>query len=290
VKETPIETFRRLSVLIILVVAVALGAAAVVGCGGPSESDSDTGSAPQASDEPTGSDDATAGPMARVAVYFVDGEVVVPVSREVAGGDLDAVVAALFAGPTEADRGALGTQLTSEIPAESEVVSLSRSGSEVEIEVSEPFVSSGGALGMRLRLAQLVYTLTSLQDVERVLLLVEGQPVRVVGEGLEIENPLTREQYASVSPDVLIESPLPGDEIASPMIVSGTTVTPGTEFILRLTDTKGTVVTERLVTSDGETGLFGIEVEYDQAEAGQGTLYALSLSEDVLTGVTVGLK
>ncbi len=126
--------------------------------------------------------------------------------------------------------------------------------------------------------------------MEEVLLTVGGQPVRMVGEGLEIENPLTREQYASVAPEALIETPLPGDEIESPMLVSGTTVIPGAEFILRLTDSEGTIVTERLVTSDGETGVFGVEVEYEGAEPGQGTLYALSLEEDLLMGVSVGLE
>ena len=260
-------------------------------CGGSTEEENDdVEPSPNTSVESTASQDTTSGPRARVAVFFVDGEVVVPVAREVAAGDLDAVAAALFAGPSEADRGALGAQLATEIPTEAAVVSLSRTGNQVEIDVTEPFTASGGSLGMRLRLAQLAYTFTSLEDVEEVLLTVGGQPVRMVGEGLEIENPLTREQYASVAPEALIETPLPGDEIKSPMLVSGTTVTPGAEFILRLTDSEGTIVTERLVTSDGETGVFGVEVEYEGAEPGQGTLYALSLEEDLLMGVSVGLE
>jgi hypothetical protein len=240
--------------------------------------------------ETTAAADATAGPTARIAVFLVDGEVVVPVSREVPAGDLDAVAAALFAGPAESDRGALGTQLTTEIPADAEVVSISRSGAEVRVDVTEPFITDGGALGMQLRLAQLAYTLTALQDVDEVLLTVSERTVRLVGDGLEIENPLDRQQYAAVAPEVLIESPLPADDLSSPIYVSGTTVTSGTEFILRLTDTQGTIVTERLVASDGENGVFGVEVEYEGAEPGPGTLYALSLEEDVLMGVTIGLE
>ena len=65
---------------------------------------------------------------------------------------------------------------------------------------------------------------------------------------------------------------------------------PGEDFILRLTDAEGTVVTERLVTADGESGLFGVEVEYSEAMPGTGQIDALSLEEELLMGVSVELQ
>jgi len=290
-EESAIDTFRRVLIVVALACATVLIGVGSIGCSGTSdENGTDSESASETSVDSTSSEESTAGPQARVAVFFVDGDVVVPAMREVAAGDLDAVAAALFAGPTETDRGALGSQLTSEIPAEAEFASVSRDGGQVTIDVTEPFITDGGSLGMKLRLAQLTYTLTALQDVDEVLLKSGEDTVRLVGEGLEIENPLTREQYTGVTPEVLIESPLPGDEVGSPMTVSGTTALPGAEFILRLTDSRDTVITERLVQSDSETGLFGVEVEYDGAEPGQGVLYALSLEEDLLMGVMIGLR
>lgn len=262
----------------------------VGGCTDASSENTGQAEDPAVTQDSSASVEGTAGPRARVAVYFVDEDVVVPVAREVVAGDLDAVAAALFEGPRDGDRSALGSELATEIPEEARVLGVKREGEQVTVNVSEPFIADGGALGMRLRLAQLVYTLTGLQDVELVLLEVDGTPVRMVGEGLEIENPLVRDDHSSVAPDVLIESPLSGDEVSSPMVASGMTSMPGTEFILRLTDADGTVVSERLVTSDAETGLYGVEVEYSEDTGGDGTLYALSLGEDLLMGAKISLK
>jgi hypothetical protein len=289
--EAPIDLIRRLWTAVVLACLVGILVAVATACSSaPDQDPSESPSEPAASDGQSPSGETTGGPTARVAVYFVDGEVVVPVMREVEAGNLDALLDALFMGPTEADRGALGTQMVTEIPADAEYTSVSRDGAKITVDVTEPFVSDGGSLGMRLRLAQLVFTATAVQDVESVLLTSDGETVRMVGDGLEIANPLTRDQYASVVPDVLIESPLPGDTMRNPMVVAGTTTEPGAEFILRLTDAGGTVVSERLVVSDAETGAFGVEVEYETAQPGQGTLYALRLNEDVLMGVTIDLE
>jgi spore germination protein GerM len=46
------------------------------------------------------------------------------------------------------------------------------------------------------RVAQVVYTATSLQPSDRVWIEVEGKPLEVLsGEGLELEQPLTRQSF-----------------------------------------------------------------------------------------------
>ena len=66
----------------------------------------------------------------------------------------------------------------------------------VHVDLSEEFTTGGGSAAMIGRMAQVVYTATSLDPRVKVWIEIEGKPLEVLGgEGLELEQPLTRQSF-----------------------------------------------------------------------------------------------
>ena len=91
--------------------------------------------------------------------------------------------------------------------------------------------------------AQLVYSLTQLDPVVR--------SVEIDGERL------TRADFEDYTPAILVESPLPFQDVTSPVRASGTANTFEANFNYELTDTDGRIVDENFVTATSGTGTRG---------------------------------
>lgn len=86
--------------------------------------------------------------------------------------------------------------LTTTIPQGTELRSVRIESNNVYVDLSQAFTSGGGSLSMQGRIAQVLYTASSLDPKARVYLSVEGEPLTVLGgEGLIVEQPLTRSQF-----------------------------------------------------------------------------------------------
>jgi spore germination protein GerM len=102
---------------------------------------------------------------------------------------LQATFERLLAGPTE------GTG-SSTIPSETKLLGIKAEGDEVRVNLSEDFQLGGGSTSMIGRLGQVVYTATALNPNAKVYLELNGEPLEVLGgEGLELQQPLTRDNY-----------------------------------------------------------------------------------------------
>lgn len=117
----------------------------------------------------------------------------VPNPITVAGGQPNAVLGAAFtsllAGPTD---GALG----STIPEGTKLQGLTIQEDGIHVNLSEEFTTGGGSASMTGRVAQVLYTATSLQPDAKVWIDVEGKRLEVLGgEGLDLEQPLTRQSF-----------------------------------------------------------------------------------------------
>lgn len=89
---------------------------------------------------------------------------------------------------------------TSAIPAGTRLLGLTVEEDGVHVNVSEEFASGGGSSSMILRVAQVLYTATSIDPEASVFLLVSGQPIDddrpLGGEGLTLRQPTTRNQFS----------------------------------------------------------------------------------------------
>ncbi|MBN3941041.1 MAG: GerMN domain-containing protein [Nostoc sp.] len=102
---------------------------------------------------------------------------------------LEAAFQSLLAGPTE------GTDSTT-IPKGTKLLGLKSENDEVHVNLSEDFTSGGGSTSMMGRVGQVVYTATTLNPKAKVYIDVNGKPLDVLGgEGVELQQPLTREQF-----------------------------------------------------------------------------------------------
>ncbi len=87
-----------------------------------------------------------------------------------------------------------------------------------------------------------MYTLTQFETVESVR----------IGD-----KSYTRADFEDLTPAILVESPLPFEEVTSPLRVTGTANTFEATFQYELTDTDGRIVDEDFVTATSGTGTRG---------------------------------
>jgi spore germination protein GerM len=92
--------------------------------------------------------------------------------------------------------GSKNPQLASTIPQGTKLRSLEVKPDGVHVNLSQEFTSGGGSASMSGRLGQVVYTASALDPNAPIWINVEGKKLEVLGgEGLEIEQPLTRPKF-----------------------------------------------------------------------------------------------
>ncbi|MBI1240396.1 GerMN domain-containing protein [Umezakia ovalisporum] len=102
---------------------------------------------------------------------------------------LEKAFQALLAGPTE------GTDSTT-IPQETKLLGVKTENDEVRVNLSGDFTTGGGTTSMIARIGQVVYTATTINPKAKVYIDVEGEQLDVLGgEGVELQQPLTRESF-----------------------------------------------------------------------------------------------
>jgi spore germination protein GerM len=94
--------------------------------------------------------------------------------------------------------------LDSAIPSGTRLLSMHLTSTGIYINLSREFGQGGGSSTMIYRVAQILYTATSLDPTAKVYLSIEGQLIDenhpLGGEGLMLRQPLTRQQFAEDFP------------------------------------------------------------------------------------------
>jgi len=162
----------------------------------PLEANPPTSDAPASEEAPAATATEQAG-----QIYWVQDQagqiVLVPRAVETAEAEapaarLRALFAELMAGPEGATGGPF-----SAIPPDTELLDLSVQSDGVHVNLSQSFTQGGGSAAMMGRLAQVVYTATTLDPETPVWLSVAGEPLTLLGgEGLIIPQPITRADVA----------------------------------------------------------------------------------------------
>ncbi|MFG3497722.1 GerMN domain-containing protein [Streptomyces sp. NPDC047928] len=210
----------------------------------------------------------------RAAVYFLHGEQVSPAPRSVTAPATTAgALRALLAGPSGFER---GHGRTTAIPTGTTLHSVAVRDRVATVDLSGRYDDGGGSLSMRARLAQVVFTATRFPSIDKVLFALDGKPVRSFGgEGIELNRPVGRSDFEDLTPDILVESPMIGDTIRTPVRVWGTANTFEATFRLKVTDAAGRTGADIYGTAtsgSGTRGTFDVTFPYTATRSGAGVL------------------
>ncbi|WP_329331786.1 GerMN domain-containing protein [Streptomyces sp. NBC_00663] len=212
----------------------------------------------------------------RAAVYFLHSGQVSPAPRTVTAPTSAAgALRALLAGPSryERDHGR-----TTAIPSGTTLRSLVVRHHVATIDLSGRYDDGGGSLSRQARLAQVVFTATRFPPIHKVRFELDGKPVTSFGgEEIVLNHPVGRAEFEDLAPQILVESPLIGDTVRTPLRISGSANTLEATFRLKITDAAGRTAADIRVTAtsgSGTRGTFDVTIPYRATRSGAGLLSA----------------
>ena len=184
-----------------------------------------------------------------------------------------AALEALLEGPDsfEQDYG-----LFTAVPDGTQLLDLKIADGIARVDLTSEFESGGGSASMQMRLAQVVYTITQFPTVKGVLFSLDGEPIDILGgEGIIIDHPLTRRDYADLLPTILVTSPALGQEVGSPVLIAGSANVFEANVSVQILDESDEVIAETFTTATCGTGCRGtyrVAVPYEVDSAQDGTI------------------
>jgi spore germination protein GerM len=102
---------------------------------------------------------------------------------------LKAAFEELLAGPKQ-------QTIASTIPLHTRLLDVAVQTDGIHVNLSKEFTSGGGSASMSGRLAQIIYTATTLNPNAKVWISIEGRPLETLGgEGLIIDQPMSRTEF-----------------------------------------------------------------------------------------------
>jgi germination protein M len=178
-------------------------AAILAGCGGTTAPTASlVGSAPASSapasaarpaPAPSSAKPAASAARVPVQVFFTAGGKLVPEQNQVAAeSPAKEAMQLLIKGPKDPKH-------FSEIPKSTQLLDMNIKDGTARASFDRAFFAPGGAAATELRLAQVVYTLTQFPTVTAVQFLQEGQAPPVIGEGMNVSRPLSRDNFSRLA-------------------------------------------------------------------------------------------
>ncbi|MDX6448509.1 MAG: hypothetical protein QOD08_972 [Gaiellaceae bacterium] len=214
-----------------------------------------------------------------VVPYFVAGDQVAagePVQTP-ERGVAAAALRAVLDGPSDRE---LAAGLTTAVPPDTRLLDLAVADGLARVDLSGRFREGEGAPATRERLAQVVYTLTQFPTVKTVRLRIDGHAVSSLG-GVKLDRGLTRADFESETPAILVESPGFATAVSSPFTARGTANTFEATFEWELRGASGAVLAKHFETATsgtGTRGTFSFPVAFRVSSTTQGSLVVFERS------------
>ncbi|MGH2730770.1 MAG: Gmad2 immunoglobulin-like domain-containing protein [Actinomycetota bacterium] len=229
--------------------ALAIAALLLAGATACSDDDGDDpggASPPAATSSPPTAAPASPSPTATVTYevwYQLDKRLFLSTRTEPATARVGtAAIEALLAGPSDIEAGA---NVTSSVPAGTALNGLTIEDGIAVVDLTAEFASSGS----RLRVAQVVYTLTQFPTVEGVVIAIDGESA--AGE------PQSRRDFKDLLPAILVTAPSMGATVSSPVTIAGTANVFEATVSLRILDADGNEIARDFTTATCGTGCRG---------------------------------
>jgi hypothetical protein len=257
----------------LLVVAAGLLASACQGKGavsaGPAPSGSPSSPSQSPSQSPTSNPSPTATPTSNRKVTYQlwftqNGKLFVTKRTELfAPGVAQLSLDGLFKGPTTTERNA---GIETAMPSVGTADILDLTSGLATVQMSSTFFEETGAAN-RMRRAQVVYTLTQFSTIRRVRF--------AMADGNVLPKAWSRADFGGLLPAILVQSPLIGARVSSPVTVSGTANVFEATVSLRILDENGKEIANTFTTATCGTGCRGdysVSVPFNVDHQQQGTI------------------
>jgi germination protein M len=184
-----------------------------------------------------------------------------------------AALEALLRGPTSEETAA---GVNTAIPAGTDLLGLDIDDGTATVDLTSDYASRGGALSIRMRLAQVVYTITQFPTVSSVAFRLDGDPaIAFSSAGIEVGNPLGRGDFEDLLPPIMVDAPSPGAEVTSPVTVTGSANVFEATVSIRILNADGEEIASAFTTATCGTGCRGdytADVEFEVAGRQSGTI------------------
>jgi Immunoglobulin-like domain of bacterial spore germination/Sporulation and spore germination len=268
---------------IVLSTVILAAALAAGGCGSSKSSSPPTQPRTETTPPAASTATTTAPPTGQLTlrVFLLRGGRVTPVARTVprTPAVARAALEQLLAGPTAAER---GEGLTTDVPDGAALRGVTIADGRATVDF-DPSFARGAEATISPRLAQVVFTLTQFPSVESVAFETGGKPLAGVtgGDGGILDHPATRADYEQLTPLILVESPLPGETVTTPLHVRGSANVFEATFQLEVQDESGAVLWKHFVTASSgapQRGTFDVTIPL-HAPAGPLTVVAYDESQ-----------
>ena len=195
--------------------------------------------------------------------FFIDeegqparsGPFVLPIHREVAytKGVGRASLEQLFAGPTAGESSSV-PGISTTIPSGVEILGLTIKEGVAIVDLSSEFEGTDDSPVVAQRMAQVVFTLTSIPNVNEVFFRQDGKPIAAqTSQGeLVTTRPVMKADYLDFAAALTVEKPVYGGTGGSPLHVTGFGAAFEASFNYALTNANGLIIAEgHAMTTNG---------------------------------------
>lgn len=201
--------------------------------------------------------------------FFIDedgqpgrtGPFLAPIHREVAYTKAvgRASLEQLFAGPTAGERDSVPA-ISSTIPPGVEILGLTIKEGIALVDLSAEFEGTDDSAVVAQRMAQVVFTLTTIPNVTEVLFRQEGKAISAqTGDGQLVARPVMKADYLDFAAALTVEKPVYGGTGGSPLHVTGFGAAFEASFSYALTNASGLIIAEGHAMTTNGTGWGGFD-------------------------------
>lgn len=241
---------------------------------------------------PTGAPSSTPAETTTVRAYFGLGStsgnpILAPVERPAPAQDAKArataAIAALLAGPVEAELSASPAMFTS-VPPDTALQGLQIDPAGIAtVDLSDAFQGPDDLPALRTALGQVVVTLTQFPEVIGVNVTINGAVLaQTDASGIQLDRPATRPDYSDQLGPIFVDDPAWGSTLQSPFQLAGLSDVFEAQFGFRLLDADGRSLASGQLKASCGTGCLGtyeVSVPFNVAASTAGRLQVFDLSE-----------
>jgi hypothetical protein len=180
-------------------------------------------------------------------------------------------VRALLGGPNPAESAA---GVKTAVPAATHLVSTSVAHGVATVNLTAQFASPAPKKQIRMRLAQLTFTVTQVPNVRAVHLEFNGSAVASIG-GVAVPSHMRRADFRRLVPAIVVHDPVIGAHLAPSVRVTGTSNVFEAAMIGKVVNAGGRVIAKTFFTASCGTGCrgrFAVTLSYHVANAQDGTI------------------